>query len=437
MEPEAEIEPPAGLEEQDTRTPEQPAALEQAELEAQGGAELDPIEGALQRARAEASRIRESESAPVDTWSPPGRGQPPARSPRGDVTDNDAVYARLTDPQKFTGAHKHRFDSTGLGRGLDGRDSIIKGGGNVVGAYMGGSIHDLSQITRSPRNPRFTGTSCESAYAVLTFPPITIAGLSCAVDHRYLFTQADFSRLAACRNGRGSPQIFDRLTDPHLFTGAHKHRFDKHGHGRGLNGRDYVGKGTGTRSRANPGAVHDLSQITRSPLPTEKGKPVRTSSGRSGRGPDHVAQRRRRTSMPGGSEVRRTERRNRGKDKPEIFTKLTDAAQYTATHRHRFDPKTGKGKGLGGRDSVQKGSGHSTVASYDGGAVHDLSQITRPEFYAVNNTEAGSDDPTRKSKPGQKVSEGIPPAAADTIFAKLTDPRLFTGSHRARQTEDA
>eukprot|EP01044_Picomonas_judraskeda_P036489 COSAG03_NODE_16122_length_411_cov_0.833333_1_plen_53_part_01 len=53
MEPEPEIEPPAGLEEQDTRTPEQPAALEQAELEAQGGAELDPIEGALQRARAE------------------------------------------------------------------------------------------------------------------------------------------------------------------------------------------------------------------------------------------------------------------------------------------------------------------------------------------------------------------------------------------------
>ena len=79
MEPEPEIEPPAGLEEQDTRTPEQPAALEQAELEAQGGAELDPIEGALQRARAEASRIRESESAPVDTWSPPGRGQPPTR----------------------------------------------------------------------------------------------------------------------------------------------------------------------------------------------------------------------------------------------------------------------------------------------------------------------------------------------------------------------
>ena len=180
MEPEHEVEPPAEpLEEQDTRTPEQDtrtpeqlADLEQAEREPQGGAELDPVEGALQRARAEARRIRESESAPVDTWSPPRRGQPPARSPRGDVADNEAVYARLTDPQKFTGAHKHRFDSTGLGRGLDGRDSIIKGGGNVVGAYMGGSVHDLSQITRSPRNPRFTGTPREGIqYAVLTLPP--------------------------------------------------------------------------------------------------------------------------------------------------------------------------------------------------------------------------------------------------------------------------
>jgi len=234
------------------------------------------------------------------------------------------------------------------------------------------------------------------------------------------------------RDGTASPQIFDRLTDPHLFTGAHKHRFDKNGQGRGLNGRDYVGKGSGTRSRANPGAVHDLSQITRSPLPTEKGKSVRKSSSGRGRG---------RGATP-GSGGRSTPGRRKGskKKEPPIFNKLTDSAQYTATHKHRFDPKTGKGKGLDGRDSVRKGSGHSSVASYDGGAVHDLSEITRPDFYAVTSSPGGG---AEKSRPKQ-LPEGTPPTGAsrptsasvaetdDGIFAKLTDPRLFTGAHKAR-----
>ena len=95
-------------------------------------------------------------------------------------------------------------------------------------------------------------------------------------------------------------------------------------------------------------------------------------------------------------------------------------------HRHRFDPKTGKGKGLGGRDSVQKGSGHSAVAGYDGGAVHDLSQITRPEFYSSASPSRGK---------GKPPSEGVPPLEDIHIFAKLTDPRMFTGAQKQRQAE--
>ena len=41
--------------------------------------------------------------------------------------------------------------------------------------------------------------------------------------------------------GRGN--IFDRLTDTSQYTGTHKHRFDETGHGRGLDGRDRIGKG--------------------------------------------------------------------------------------------------------------------------------------------------------------------------------------------------
>ena len=34
-----------------------------------------------------------------------------------------SVLARLTDTKRYTGAHKHRFDENGRGRGLQGRTS--------------------------------------------------------------------------------------------------------------------------------------------------------------------------------------------------------------------------------------------------------------------------------------------------------------------------
>ena len=36
----------------------------------------------------------------------------------------------MTDTSKYTGAHKLRFDESGKGRGLEGRDSTPKGPGN-------------------------------------------------------------------------------------------------------------------------------------------------------------------------------------------------------------------------------------------------------------------------------------------------------------------
>lgn len=80
--------------------------------------------------------------------------------------------------------------------------------------------------------------------------------------------------------------------------------------------------------------------------------------------------------------------------------------------------------------------------------MHDLSQITRPDFYAVTDSAAndvGIDSPTHKRKP-KPVPEGDPPPrglsttavdTADSVFEKLTDPRLFTGSHKGRQVVDA
>ena len=55
---------------------------------------------------------------------------------------------RLTDTSKYTGSHKERFDESGKGRGLEGRDSPAKGGGMAAGSvasqagYVSGYKHE-------------------------------------------------------------------------------------------------------------------------------------------------------------------------------------------------------------------------------------------------------------------------------------------------------
>ena len=58
-----------------------------------------------------------------------------------------------------------------------------------------------------------------------------------------------------------------------------------------------------------------------------------------------------------------------------ILDRLTNPLLYTGTHSHRFDKKTGRGRGLKGRDSTPKSTGGVPV--YRGGQVADLSQILR------------------------------------------------------------
>ena len=47
---------------------------------------------------------------------------------QGDILD------RLTDTSKYTGSHKHRFDESGHGKGLQGRDAPAKGAGMSPGS---------------------------------------------------------------------------------------------------------------------------------------------------------------------------------------------------------------------------------------------------------------------------------------------------------------
>ena len=58
-------------------------------------------------------------------------------------------------------------------------------------------------------------------------------------------------------------------------------------------------------------------------------------------------------------------RRGGGGGGGNIFDRLTDSSQYTGAHKHRFD-RSGKGKGLAGRDRVMKGSGYVSTRTHEG-----------------------------------------------------------------------
>lgn len=44
-----------------------------------------------------------------------------------------AAVSRLTDPSKYTGSHKERFDESGKGKGIAGRKDIVDNAGYVSG----------------------------------------------------------------------------------------------------------------------------------------------------------------------------------------------------------------------------------------------------------------------------------------------------------------
>ena len=60
------------------------------------------------------------------------------------------IFDRLTDSSQYTGAHKHRFDAQGRGRGLQGRDRTAVGAGYVgTGVMYGGPKSTQKQYTGS------------------------------------------------------------------------------------------------------------------------------------------------------------------------------------------------------------------------------------------------------------------------------------------------
>ena len=204
------------------------------------------------------------------------------------------IYDKLLDHRLFTGHHKHRFDDDGRGRGLDGRDYVMKGHGTFgITRYFPGADNSVDEPRRTPwprrgysvetgvrrryndhgyngdtnqkTDTRFT---CISQFMVRQDSPRPFRpahGKPTNVLPRNPSGGGTTSPRPppAARPGKVRPQsagprrangyplsfadvnppIFQKLTDPKLYTGHHKHRFDERGNGKGSSGRDCLAKG--------------------------------------------------------------------------------------------------------------------------------------------------------------------------------------------------
>ncbi|CAM9479112.1 unnamed protein product [Chrysoparadoxa australica] len=65
-----------------------------------------------------------------------------------------SIFDRLTDPSQYNGTHKHRFDESGKGLGLAGRDSVSKGKGHNAGPNAL-SIFRAAEHRRRSSGPSF------------------------------------------------------------------------------------------------------------------------------------------------------------------------------------------------------------------------------------------------------------------------------------------
>ena len=120
-------------------------------------------------------------------------------------------------------------------------------------------------------------------------------------------------------------QVFEKLTDYRLFTGHHKHRFDKEGRGKGLAGRDSTAKGAGhSAAPYRGGNVHEIAQIMRPEFhsPTRRTRVISNDVALTGS-----------KRMDGYSPTQRTLSRQRG-------SRRVDLASVHARYRNMLEPES-------------------------------------------------------------------------------------------------
>ncbi|KAI9095929.1 p25-alpha-domain-containing protein [Phlyctochytrium arcticum] len=184
----------------------------------------------------------------------------------GTTPKNDAITDRLTDTSKYTGTHKLRFDEAGRGRGAEGRDRASatdqlskitnREETSVRGLPMSIDPQEKDKTSKRSHSNLATASS-DRLDQSSSKPKSTKKG-----SNTNLASKSSPAAKSEEYTAKGG-SVFDRLTDSNQYTGAHKHRFNADGSGKGIVGRDSPSKGGGPGTYRG-GDVKDLSQILRS-----------------------------------------------------------------------------------------------------------------------------------------------------------------------------
>jgi len=218
---------------------------------------------------------------------------------RGTVTDTSGIYDKLTNTQLYTGSHKERFDSSGIGKGGAGRQPIdsqtaelhqlvnrntnavvpnntfSSATPNVSGSAAGGAAKKRGQssvVTASSERLDIGSQApkrqeARNSNSKLNEPAKvnrSSGNLSKNSNSSLNKSQNSIANKPAAAGNSAGGSVFDRLTNVSGYTGSHAHRFNSDGSGKGMSGRDLPSKGAGTHGQYRGGDVKDLSQILRS-----------------------------------------------------------------------------------------------------------------------------------------------------------------------------
>ncbi|KAJ3385504.1 Tubulin polymerization-promoting protein member 2 [Entophlyctis sp. JEL0112] len=108
----------------------------------------------------------------------------------------------------------------------------------------------------------------------------------------------------------------------------------------------------------------------------------------------------------------------------QIVEKLTDTSLYTGSHRNRFDPVTGQGLGLSGREPVSATADLSAIVSR-----HNAAKTLGAHPVATATATAATGH--RVNSPPLSAGHEMP-----AVFERLNHVSTFTGTHKHRFTED-
>lgn len=179
----------------------------------------------------------------------------------GTRPEASGVYSKLTDHTLYTGSHKERFDEEGRGKGVAGRNDSSIGVKRLDKLVSRDPAVQNRAASMNQTNKRGISASMEAMDA--QGPTKSIKNLELPNDASLSHSRSNSGASSNGLNKSNSnltrskssglsgsssqlkttvPQVpagsvFDRLTDVKKYHGAHKHRFNEDGSGKGKAGR--------------------------------------------------------------------------------------------------------------------------------------------------------------------------------------------------------